>query len=277
MPHRLAARRRRLGRRHGGDVQPGIGNLPPLLRLASPRSPRRSSAPAPARSTRADAPLACSARWRSPAPSRRRSSSCTTTPGSSPGCQRCSSSAGSQRRSRSPFRPSSGGCGRRHSRSSGLLLLAPAMWAVDTLGHPANGTFPTGGPASAQMMGGRDGDGGRPPGCRGFGGAPTAGAPFDRRRARRGTLVRSWHGHARRNTGRRVRGWTARGRRRPHVRPRHDLTDCGTGVRQTARRRNRRRLQPVGRRRLAHHLGRERRGDRRLLRPRERGQRLLDR
>jgi len=60
---------------------------------------------------------------------------------------------------------------------AGLLLLAPATWAVDTLGHPANGTFPTGGPASAQMMGGRGGDGSRPLGGRGFGGAPTAGAP----------------------------------------------------------------------------------------------------
>jgi 4-amino-4-deoxy-L-arabinose transferase-like glycosyltransferase len=64
----------------------------------------------------------------------------------------------------------------------GLLLLAPASWAVDTLGHPANGTFPTGGPTSA-TMGGRlgggpgGGGGGRPPGGRGFGGAPPAGAP----------------------------------------------------------------------------------------------------
>jgi hypothetical protein len=116
-PHRLATGRRRLGRRHGGGVQPGIGNLPPLLRLAARpvhrgarrrrrrRDPQRRARRSPARP-----------RWRSPAPSRRRSSSCTTTPDSSPGCQRCSSSAGSQRRSRSPLRPSSGGCGRRHSR-----------------------------------------------------------------------------------------------------------------------------------------------------------------
>jgi 4-amino-4-deoxy-L-arabinose transferase-like glycosyltransferase len=64
----------------------------------------------------------------------------------------------------------------------GLLLLAPATWAVQTLGHATNGTFPTGGPASASVMGGGPGGGG--PGGRGpgggrgaFGGGPPAGAP----------------------------------------------------------------------------------------------------
>jgi 4-amino-4-deoxy-L-arabinose transferase-like glycosyltransferase len=42
----------------------------------------------------------------------------------------------------------------------GLLLLAPASWAVQTLGHATNGTFPAGGPASAGMGGG-PGRGGR--------------------------------------------------------------------------------------------------------------------
>jgi hypothetical protein len=43
-----------------------------------------------------------------------------------------------------------------------VLLLAPATWAVQTLGHPTNGTFPTGGPQSAGMggFGGRGGPGG---------------------------------------------------------------------------------------------------------------------
>jgi 4-amino-4-deoxy-L-arabinose transferase-like glycosyltransferase len=62
----------------------------------------------------------------------------------------------------------------------GLLLLAPATWAVQTLGHPTNGTFPTGGPASASMMGGPGGRGprgGGPPGGGGFGGGAPAGAP----------------------------------------------------------------------------------------------------
>jgi 4-amino-4-deoxy-L-arabinose transferase-like glycosyltransferase len=59
----------------------------------------------------------------------------------------------------------------------GLLLVAPATWAVQTLGHATNGTFPTGGPASAGMTGGGPGGGrgpgggGRPPGA-GFGGGP---------------------------------------------------------------------------------------------------------
>jgi 4-amino-4-deoxy-L-arabinose transferase-like glycosyltransferase len=73
----------------------------------------------------------------------------------------------------------------------GLLLLAPATWAVQTLGHPTNGTFPTGGPASASAIGGGPGGTGRggprgsgfrgspPPGARAFGpggAAPPAGA-----------------------------------------------------------------------------------------------------
>jgi hypothetical protein len=35
----------------------------------------------------------------------------------------------------------------------GALLLAPSVWAVDTLGHAASGTFPAGGPASAASDG----------------------------------------------------------------------------------------------------------------------------
>jgi 4-amino-4-deoxy-L-arabinose transferase-like glycosyltransferase len=48
----------------------------------------------------------------------------------------------------------------------GALLLAPATWATDTLGHAASGTFPAGGPQSAGMTGGPRG--GAPGG--GFGG-----------------------------------------------------------------------------------------------------------
>jgi 4-amino-4-deoxy-L-arabinose transferase-like glycosyltransferase len=70
----------------------------------------------------------------------------------------------------------------------GALLLAPAVWAVDTLGHATNGTFPEGGPGDTQGAGGMFGDpgghGGRPGGRAGvrggFGGfAPggAAGAP----------------------------------------------------------------------------------------------------
>ena len=41
----------------------------------------------------------------------------------------------------------------------GLLLLAPASWAVQTLGHSTTGTFPAGGPAQS-ASGGRGGPGG---------------------------------------------------------------------------------------------------------------------
>jgi hypothetical protein len=54
----------------------------------------------------------------------------------------------------------------------GALLLAPATWAVDTLGHAISATFPAGGPASQGMgFGGGPGGGGRG----GFGGGPGSG------------------------------------------------------------------------------------------------------
>jgi 4-amino-4-deoxy-L-arabinose transferase-like glycosyltransferase len=67
-----------------------------------------------------------------------------------------------------------------------VLLAAPSVWAVDTLGHATSGTFPEGGPASVltagSMFGGRGalggvgGLGGTPPGAASAGGsAPAAG------------------------------------------------------------------------------------------------------
>jgi hypothetical protein len=61
------------------------------------------------------------------------------------------------------------------------LLLAPSVWAVDTLGHATSSTFPEGGPANVQtagggMFGGRGAPGalgrgvGGPPGLAGAGG-----------------------------------------------------------------------------------------------------------
>ncbi len=38
-----------------------------------------------------------------------------------------------------------------------LLLLAPAAWAAQTLGHATSGTFPAGGPATAGLAGGGGG------------------------------------------------------------------------------------------------------------------------
>jgi 4-amino-4-deoxy-L-arabinose transferase-like glycosyltransferase len=64
----------------------------------------------------------------------------------------------------------------------GLLLFAPGVWAVQTLGHATSGTFPAGGPASAALGGG--GPGGRPP-IRALGRPlappPGAGVPFGAR------------------------------------------------------------------------------------------------
>lgn len=58
----------------------------------------------------------------------------------------------------------------------GVLLIAPAIWSVDTLGHPTNGTFPMGGPESALMAGpgggGVPGAGGAPGAAGGLGGVP---------------------------------------------------------------------------------------------------------
>jgi hypothetical protein len=69
-----------------------------------------------------------------------------------------------------------------------VLLIAPASWSVQTLGHATSGTFPAGGPASASFGGGPGGGaprffppGGPPPGApgrgNGVGPAVPAGAP----------------------------------------------------------------------------------------------------
>ncbi|OJU84064.1 MAG: hypothetical protein BGO11_14245 [Solirubrobacterales bacterium 70-9] len=52
-----------------------------------------------------------------------------------------------------------------------ILLVGPAIWSVETLGHPTSGTFPAGGPESASTMGGPGGGGG------GFGGPGNGGPP----------------------------------------------------------------------------------------------------
>jgi 4-amino-4-deoxy-L-arabinose transferase-like glycosyltransferase len=59
----------------------------------------------------------------------------------------------------------------------GALLIAPATWAVQTIGHPASGTFPAGGPTAAGSdgPGGRFGGPGGGFGARGGGFAPPGG------------------------------------------------------------------------------------------------------
>jgi 4-amino-4-deoxy-L-arabinose transferase-like glycosyltransferase len=60
--------------------------------------------------------------------------------------------------------------------ATGALMIAPAVWAVDTLGHSISGTFPEGGPSSALAAAGpsRPGGAGARAGFGGFGGAPPA-------------------------------------------------------------------------------------------------------
>jgi 4-amino-4-deoxy-L-arabinose transferase-like glycosyltransferase len=67
----------------------------------------------------------------------------------------------------------------------GLLLIAPGVWAVQTLGHPANGTFPAGGSASAGFGGGPGGGHGGGPGG-GPGGGAGGGGPIGGPRLRAG-------------------------------------------------------------------------------------------
>jgi 4-amino-4-deoxy-L-arabinose transferase-like glycosyltransferase len=67
-----------------------------------------------------------------------------------------------------------------------ILLVGPAIWSVETLGHPTSGTFPAGGPESA-AMGGPGGMTGGPGGMSGapgpagglpsFGGSESGGMP----------------------------------------------------------------------------------------------------
>ena len=52
------------------------------------------------------------------------------------------------------------------------LLIAPGVWAVDTLGYATNGTFPSGGPQSALSAGGGGPGGGFGARVRGVGGGP---------------------------------------------------------------------------------------------------------
>src|SRR5436190_3310303 len=51
-----------------------------------------------------------------------------------------------------------------------VLMIAPATWSVQTLGHAASGTFPAGGPATTSLAGGPPGGGGIPGGGGPFGG-----------------------------------------------------------------------------------------------------------
>ncbi len=161
------------------------------------------------------------------------------------------------------------------------LLAAPAAWAAETLGYATSGTFPTGGPASAQS-GGPGGAGG--PGGRGGFGRSGSGRSFRggfdapggriRRRTserglpRRGLRARRVECRARRPIpGRRGRGW--------RLRRRQQQPGGGGQVRQDPWRRHGRRGQPEHGRPGDHGRRHQRRRDRRLLRPREHRQRRV--
>ncbi|HEV7885309.1 MAG TPA: glycosyltransferase family 39 protein, partial [Solirubrobacteraceae bacterium] len=69
---------------------------------------------------------------------------------------------------------------RRAALAAGVaaLIAAPAVWSVQTLGHPTNGTFPAGGPSQQGGFGGPGGPGGgRGPGRFAGAGAPGVGGP----------------------------------------------------------------------------------------------------
>ena len=86
----------------------------------------------------------------------------------------------------------------------GLLLLAPASWAVQTLGHSTTGTFPAGGPAQVGFGGG---SGAAAPAAASA--LPGAGArPARRRAARRGRRARG-AGTGGRHRRRPVAAWAA--------------------------------------------------------------------
>ena len=129
-----------------------------------------------------------------------------------------------------------------------LLLVAPVTWSAQTLGHATSGTFPAGGP-DGMSMGGPGGG----PGGAAFRGGPPPGFGGRRVPAAAGRPAAAGCSAA----------THAAGRDRP--------------LHAGARRRHDRRVEPVGRLRRDHRDGCRHRGARRLLGPRERGQRELAR
>ena len=176
-----------------------------------------------------------------------------------------------------------------------LLLLAPGVWAFDTLGHATSGTFPEGGPSSALAgaggmggprsfagRGGSSAPGGRggpagPTGAPAAGGAPggaAVGAARPRRRGR-GAAVRLRSGLRSRRVAQRGQGWRrlrtrGRGRRRWRGRAgcadRRQRDERRAQLCQAARRRHDRRGEPVERCVFDRRAGRGRGRHRWLLR-----------
>ena len=160
----------------------------------------------------------------------------------------------------------------------GVLLIAPAVWAVDTLGHAVSGTFPEGGPGASASL--------SRSGPRGFGGLGRVPArrcrrlregrgAAGRRRVRRPGRRRlrspgcgSGHGLRRAPGGPGSRDERLRRRRTRRLRSLGQRR--GPRLREGPRRRHDRRLEPVERRQRDHRERRRGGRHRRLLRPRER-------
>ena len=173
------------------------------------------------------------------------------------------------------------------------LLIAPAAWSVQTLGHATSGTFPAGGPANAGggFGGGPGGGGGRggfrggPPQGGGNFGGPPPGAPARARRRRHGSGAGGTAPGAGGTTPGAGTAPGANGRfggglrlwRWRRVRRQLRRADRDARVRQGQRRRHARCVQPVHRGRGDHLLERRHRRHRRVLRTRVRGHRLLAR
>ena len=170
-PQRLADRRRRRVRDDRRRVLLRAGDLPPVLRLAAGAVHRRAGRRGRRAALRGrdDRPRARAARR---AGGRRRR-------GDDPARQPAVAHVAAGRAGAPPGSPPprrSRSCRRRAialGAALGALLIAPAAWSAETLGHATSGTFPAGGPQSAGTgMGGPGGP------------APAAASRAARRRAR---------------------------------------------------------------------------------------------
>ena len=314
---RLAAGGGRRVRDDRRAVQLGERHLPPLLRVAAGAVRRRAGGRGRgAADSRAVQRRASSVRWRCWRASAASWSCCGDYPG-----QLHVAGAGADRGGRAGGARAAGvqlarRCAwRRSARRWRRCWWRPAVWALDTLGHATSGTFPAGGPTSAESGGfggsaaraaasaasadavasaGPRGPAGRwrsgPCGVGAAGGSSSGAGPGRlgaRRRAAGGRSSRRAHGGIRgaahatgacaglpapRGGGLRRRG-AGRGGRRSGRRA-ASLTSVLSYV-ERARRRHDRGGQPVERGVGDHRRRRERGGHRRLLRARERRERVV--
>ncbi len=233
-PHRLDHRRRRRLRHHGGRLQLRRRHLPPVLHVPAGALRRR-----PGRRDRGTGARGGAGGWprRGHLASRRRGRD-------RPRRDRRAGRHQQQRLGpRLARRPLGGGVGRARAgplvrpderlRQAALLcgvavlLVGPAIWSVDTLGHPTSSTFPAGGPESASSVGGS----GAGPASRGRSSFDQHGRSNDERSRR--TLRRR----------RRRPAVDGRWRRRSDVRRRRPR--LGPRIHRSARGRDDRRRQPV--------------------------------